>query len=683
MTAADPMALLAVDPRPQPYDLVARFNSFPVGPHATGALDAPDRALASITGSTERVISFGPFRLLTNQRLLMEADREVRVGSRALDILIALLEQPGELVTRSELMARVWPDTFVVEANLTVHVAALRRALGDGQGGNRYLVTIPGRGYRFVGLVTLSDLNAPGAQAATKPAHNLPGPLTRLIGRGDIVDNLIGELPQHGFITIAGPGGIGKTSVALMVGAGLMGHYEHGIWWVDLAPLGTPDLVPSAVAAVLAMDIRSEDAISGLIAELKDKHLLLVLDSCEHVIGVAATLATGLRKAAPGVQILATSREPLRAEGERVRRLSSLESPPISAILTAVEALEFPAVQLFVERAAATMDDFEFNDADAPIVTNICRKLDGIPLAIELAATRVDALGVRGLSARLDDQARLLTIGSRTGGLPRHHTMRATLDWSYELLTEPKRIVLRRLAIFAGGFSLEAAAAVVAEPNTDASEFVDRIANLVMKSLVAADIGGPTPLYRLLDTTRAYALEKLTESGEREEIACRHAEYFRDLFVVAKAEWDTLPTAEWFAAYGNQIDNVRAALDWAFSPDGDTAIGMTLTAASVPLWYQTLLMEEGRERVERALLSSEPGLGDASSSVRDGLSEEFGSLQTAKRLLERRTVGISAARAVGARCRAKSKRSALTVSNLDPDLWPHWPRARQGDGGCK
>ncbi len=484
--------------------------------------------------STEHVISFGPFRLLPSRRLLLEADREVHVGSRALDILIALLERPGDLVTRAELMARVWPHTVVVEANLTVHVGALRRALGDGQGGNRYLVTTPGRGYRFVGPVTLSELNPPAAPAAAvKPIHNLPVLMTRLVGRADLVGKLTRQLPQHGFITLAGPGGIGKTSLALTVAEALAGAYEDGVWWVDLAPLGTPALVPVALAAVLGIDVGSEDhALSGLIAALKTKRMLLVLDSCEHVLGVAARLAIGLRKAAPGVQILATSREPLSAEGECVSRLLPLKTPPTASVLTVVEALEFPAVQLFVERAAASMNDFEFNDSDTPIVADICRKLDGIPLAIELAATRVDALGLRGLAARLDDRAKLLTIGSRTG-LARHQTMRSAFDWSYELLNETERLVLRRLAVFAGAFSLEGPAATVAAPEINASDFVDCIANLVMKSLVAADVSGATPMYRLLDTTRAYALEKLAESGESEQIAYCQAEYFRNLFLSA------------------------------------------------------------------------------------------------------------------------------------------------------
>ena len=289
------------------------MNLLPLRPNANGT---PRRA------SSEREISFGPFRLLPHQRLLTKAGTEARVGSRALDILIALLERPGKLVTRRELMERVWPDTVVVEANLNVNVAALRRSLGDGQDGNRYLVTIPGRGYRFVASATFSDFNHQDP-AALRPSNDLPTPSTRLVGRDEIVKQLAGELRQHGFITIAGPGGIGKSSVAHAIAAELMGNYQHGFFWVDLTSVETPRLVPSTVADVLGVETRVEDALSGLVAELKDKDVLLVLDNCEHLVAAVATLTAALLKTAPGLQILATSRHPLYATGEHVRRLAT------------------------------------------------------------------------------------------------------------------------------------------------------------------------------------------------------------------------------------------------------------------------------------------------------------------------------------------------------------------------
>jgi predicted ATPase/DNA-binding winged helix-turn-helix (wHTH) protein len=550
--------------------------------------------------SANNSISFGPFRLLPSRQLLLEADTPVHLGSRALAILIALTERAGELVSKDELITRVWPNTFVEEGNLRVHVAALRRALGDGRGA-RYVANIPGRGYRFVAPVALEKEvkpTAPRARGAAQ-ARSLSLPLTRMVGRADMVAALARHLPERRFITVVGPGGIGKTTVALAAAHAVSGSYDDGIRFVDLASLGDPALVPTAVASVLGLTIRSDNPVPGLVAFLAEKQMLLVLDSCEHVIEAVAVLAVGLLRGAPGVHILATSREPLRAEGERVQRLAPLGLPPASSGLTAAEAMTFPAVQLFVERAAAILDGFELSDADAPVVAEICCRLDGIALAIELAAGRVDTFGVRGVAARLDDRFRLLTRGRRTA-LVRHQTLSAALDWSYEVLPEAERLVLRSLAVFAGGFTLDDASAMV-PAGVAASDIAEIIANLVAKSLVTADVGGATPEYRLLDTTRAYAVEKLGESGEREQAARRHADYYRRLFERAESERETQPAAQWLTQYGRHLDNLRAALDWAFSAEGDASLGIALTAASVPLWMHLSLMEECRRSIKRAL----------------------------------------------------------------------------------
>jgi predicted ATPase/DNA-binding winged helix-turn-helix (wHTH) protein len=476
-----------------------------------------------------RSISFGSFRLFPAQRLLLDSGNPLRLGSRALDILIALVERAGELVGKTELMARVWPDTIVVEDNLTVHVAALRRALSDGIGGNRYLITIPGRGYCFVAPVTVEGVEQwPLQPAGGRYAHNLPGFLMRLIGRRGTTGRLIEQSPAQRLITIVGPGGIGKTSVALAVAEELVPKFEHGVWMVDLAPLRDPRLVPSALSAGLGLQSPSGDPVPGLLAVLNDKNMLLLIDNCEHLIEAAADLAVSVLRHAPGLRILATSRQPLRVEGEQVHRLSGLESPPPSALLTAAEALAFPAVQLFVERAAASMGEFGLDDADAPLVAEICRKLDGVPLAIEFAASRIDALGVRGIAARLEDGLSALT-GGRRAALPRQHTMRATLDWSYGLLSEREQAVLRRLSTFAGSFTLRAAAAVAADAVLPEGEIVDQVLELVAKSLIMADVRGADPHLRLLETTRAYARMKLAESGEADAVRRRHAGYYRSL----------------------------------------------------------------------------------------------------------------------------------------------------------
>jgi DNA-binding winged helix-turn-helix (wHTH) protein len=374
-------------------------------------------------------ISFGPFRLLAGQRLLLEGDKPVRLGSRAFDILAALVERAGEVVDKEQLRARAWPDTFVEESNLKIQVSALRRALGDGQGGQRYIVAVPGRGYNFVAPVSREEPAHALPAPAIAPAgvHNLPVAITRMIGREEAVAALVSRPLHQRLVTIVGPGGIGKTTVGLAVAERMIAGYEHGVWQVDLAPLGDPRLVPSAVATVLDLEIRAEDPLPSLIAGLRDKRMLLVLDNCAHVIDAAATLSAAVLNGAPGVSILATSREPLGVAGEHEYRLGPLSIPQTSSGLTAAEAAAFPAVQLFVERVTAIVEDFALTDANAPLVVEICQRLDGLPLAIEFAAARVEVLGVEGLAARLDDSLPSLGARRRTA-TPRHRTMRAVID---------------------------------------------------------------------------------------------------------------------------------------------------------------------------------------------------------------------------------------------------------------
>jgi predicted ATPase/DNA-binding winged helix-turn-helix (wHTH) protein len=481
-----------------------------------------DRIDHSHTAS--RAILFGPFRLLPAQRLLLRNSEPVRLGSRAFDILTALLDRPGELVTKNELISRVWPHIYVEEGSLKVQVSLLRRVLGDGKGDVRYVATDPGRGYRFVSPVTFADDPHPStaAVAATKPRSNLPTRLTRPVGQAAITDRLAEWLPERRLLTLAGPGGIGKTTLALELAERVIDTYEHGVWLIDLAPLGNSHLVPSAVAAALGIMLRSEEPLPELVAFIRDKRMLLVLDNCEHVIASAEALASALLKGAPHLQILATSREPLRAEGEHLYRVPPLAIPPASPRVNARGALSFPAVQLFVERAARALGEFELSDADAPRVADICRKLDGIPLAIELAAARVAAFGVRGVAVRMEDCLGLLTFGYRTAP-PRHQSMQATLEWGYRLLSDREQSILCRLSIFAASFTLGAAASVAADPGHSESEIIDHVLELVAKSLIIADVQGAEPRLRLPETMRAYAWAKLAESGEGDMFYRRQA----------------------------------------------------------------------------------------------------------------------------------------------------------------
>jgi len=549
-----------------------------------------------------QAISFGPFRLLAAQRLLLEGDQPVRLGSRAFDILATLVERPGEVIGKDELKTRIWPKTFVEDSNLKIQVSALRRALGDGQGGRRYIATIPGRGYNFVAPVRFEKSSQAPLLATTAlaAAHNLPLAATRTIGREEVVAILVSRLSRERLLTIVGPGGIGKTTVALAVAERMIAEYEHGVWLVDLSPLSDPRLVLSAVATVLGLEIRTENPLPGLIAGLKDKQMLLLLDNCEHVIDAAASLAATVLTGVPGVNILATSRERLGTAGEREHRLGPLGSPPTSSGLTAAEAAAFSAVQLFMERVTAIVEDFALTDANAQLIAEICQRLDGLPLAIEFAAPRVEVLGVEGLAAGLNHNLPVLTARRRTA-MPRHRTMWTVIDWSYGLLSEDEQRFFRGLGIFAGGFAVEAAAAVAIRAADTPYEAIDRLADLVAKSLVVADVSGAKPRFRLLDTTRAYAIEQLDASGQRERLARRHAEYCRSLFERAEGEASARPADEWLANYAQEMDNLRAALDWTFSPSGDGSIGVALTAAAVPLWVRLSLLEECRGRAKQAL----------------------------------------------------------------------------------
>ena len=446
---------------------------------------------------------------------------------------------------------------------------------------------------------------APAPTAAAPPIAaalpgNLPTPISPLVGRDTELQEL-GELAAgRRLMTLVGAGGIGKTRLAVELGHRLSDEFADGRWLAELGAFADPALVPVAVASTLGLElVESSLTPVQVAAALREKRLLLVLDTCEHVLDAAAGLAEALLRAAPGVHVLATSREPLAAEGEYVYRVPPLSVPPEGADSIS-RISSYGAARLFLARAGAADPAFAPDDRAAATIAMIVWRLDGIPLAIELAAARAASLGLQALAARLDDRFQLLTGGRRTA-LPRHQTLRATLDWSHDLLDDRSRLVLRRLAVFSGSFTLEAAVAAASENEAGATEVVDGIVDLVAKSLVSADVGGPVTRYRLLETTRGYALEKLAESGELAAVARRHADFLRGRFEVAAASWARTPVGEWLADYAPELDNLRAALDWAFAATGDAALGVALTAAAAPLWIQLSLLGECRARVGRAL----------------------------------------------------------------------------------
>lgn len=552
--------------------------------------------------SRDDAVRFGRFCLLPSQRLLLDADTPVQIGHRALDILLLLVERAGEFVVNDEIFRRVWPRSVVVDGNLRVHIAALRKVLGSDPGGNQYIVNVPNRGYRFVADVVRSiQPTALASESAPPKPIELPAALHRIIGRASAVGALSDQVAQRRLVTLVGAGGIGKTTVAGSVAqAAAAAKRWSAVHFVDLGPIADPQLVSSALAATLGLSAVMRDAVASLLAFLHDKCLLIILDNCEHVATEAAVLAEAILRGAPQVHILATSREPLRADGEWVQRLPALDLPESSIPVTAREALAYGAIELFVDRASANLDAFAFADDDVPKVVEICRRLDGIPLAIELAAARVDPLGIRGIAAAMDDCFAFLSKGRRTA-LPRHQTLQATLDWSFRLLSVRDQLLLLRLSVFTSGFSLEAASALAAWGSLSTADVLDGVADLAAKSLLSADVLGDEPVFRLLETTRAYASARLTDSADAAAMQRKRAEFVLELMIRYEEAWRSQPTSPFLTRCARHIDDVRAALAWAMSARGDLELGLAITAKAAPLMFQMSLTDEHRAHCERAL----------------------------------------------------------------------------------
>ena len=539
------------------------------------------------------VLSFGPFRLIAAERLLTREGAPVELGARALDILIALVSTPNDVISKKDLLSRVWPDVTVEENSLRAQVLSLRKTLGDGKDGARYITTIAGRGYCFVAPVSGSrDHSQAAAAVALDFQHaNLPSRPAGLIGREDDLPRVAARLQAMRFVTVVGAGGVGKTTLAVALGHDLLEDFADAVLFVDLSMLSDPELVTATVASMLGLSVRSDDATQNLIAYLRNKRMLLILDNCEHLIEAIAAFASRIFRGTPRVHILATSREALQVPGEQIYRLEPLACPPEDVVLTAAIARTFPATQLFVERATASGARLDFDDAEATIVVDICRKLDGVALAIELAARRVEAYGLHQTAALLDQRLTLLWPGPRTAP-PRQKTLQATLDWSYGLLSNAERLVLRRLAVFVGHFTLDAALAVATSANVDQIAFFSAIDSLIAKSMVVTRPVRTMMRYRLLDTTRAYILGVSSDDPEIAELAVRHATYFRRWLERSGNEWVTLSSGVERESHFADLNNVRAALEWCFGDDGDLEIGIKVAAAAAPVFLAMSLLPE-------------------------------------------------------------------------------------------
>jgi predicted ATPase/DNA-binding winged helix-turn-helix (wHTH) protein len=544
------------------------------------------------------------------RRELRRRGAPVPLGSRAFDILELLVQSAGELVSKGDLIGRVWQRRNVEENTLQFHISAIRKALGVDR---EMLKTVSGRGYRLLGDWMIRQEVGSGKSTSTRmpPSlaqpilSNLPAIASELIGRSAALQDLRSLLSAYRVVTLTGPGGIGKSKLALEVARELLPSFEGDVWWVELVSLSDADLVPSSVAAALGLKLGGNYISAKTVARSIDgRKLLLVLDNCEHLVDAVAGLTETIVSQCPWVSVLTTSREALRIEGEQIFAVPPLHVPPPRE-MNLDTILGYSAVQLFIARTRALDSNFTPGENGLPTIAAICRRLDGIPLAIEFAAARAATVGVQEVSSRLDDRFALLTSGHRTA-LPRHQTLRATLDLSYELLSAPERRLLRRLAVFPAGFTLDAATAVMSDVDGVPSTVFEGVASLVAKSLVTFDGSTHAARWRLLETIRAYALEKLAENGEAEQSARRQAEFFRDLLGGSPSSERSEAATQVMARRAREIDNIRAALDWAFSPSGDVELGVVLTAACGPVWLHLSLLAECRERSEYALQYCKP-----------------------------------------------------------------------------
>ena len=549
-----------------------------------------------------KAFAFNSYCLVPERRRLVGDGREVPIRGRAFDLLLALVEGRDRILSKDELLARVWPGRVVEEGNLTVHVASLRKLLGNG-----IIATVSGRGYRFVAPVTEVPAehawhsptavtpDAPIVAVSQEPIGtapwpgDLPRPLTRLIGRDGDLERVEARLREARLVTVVGAGGVGKTRLALAAADRALGCHPNSAWLADLGPVEDPRVVLPTIASALGVDVGGGDALRVVSAWLADRRGLLVLDGCEHLLRAAADTAEAILRNCPGIAILATSREPLRAEGERLHRLLPLAAAAPDTSVTAAQLAEFPASELFIERTRAALGEFVPGDADAGEIMRICQRLDGIPLAIELAAPALQAMTLLELRTRLERHFGLLTAGRRTA-LARQQTLRAAIGWSIDLLEPAERALLLRLSVFGGSWTSESATFVMGSVATE-DEVCRLIAALVDKSLVQADLTGVQARYRLLVPTRFYAAERLS-AIELAEARRNLVRWLARAYERAEVDWPFMADDDWFALYAPELENLRAGLAWAFGTDGDERLGVELASLTEHVWGELSLTGE-------------------------------------------------------------------------------------------
>jgi predicted ATPase len=511
-----------------------------------------------------------------------------------LEVLWALIDRAGHLLTKDELMQRVWGEVVVEENTLQAHVSALRKVLGPGA-----IATVSGQGYRFT-MAAVPVLEATTAQVRT---HNLPQQLTSFVGRSKEIAQIKQLLSSTRLLTLAGAGGCGKTRLALQVAAAAVDQYSDGVWLVELAPLGDPTPMVQAVArALMVQEQPGRDLAETLVEWLGSRRLLLLVDNAEHVLDACAHLANSLLRRCSRLMVVVTSREPLGIAGELTYRVPSLSVPEARHDTGREEAMAFEATRLFVERARLQRSDFDLTDKDAATLATICRRLDGIALAIELAAPRVRVMSLEELSRRLEDRFAVLVGGSRTA-LPHHRTLRSLIDWSHELLGDAEKAMLRRASVFAGGWTLEAAARVCGGDGVDRADVLDLLTSLADKNLVATETRRDETRFGMLETVRHYARDRLCEAREEERMRDRHVEFFLDMAgrLLDPTQNDSELQAK-LLQLDQEHDNVRAALAWCETAPGRSVQGLGLAGELHWFWRMRGHHGEGRHWIARLLL---------------------------------------------------------------------------------
>jgi predicted ATPase/DNA-binding winged helix-turn-helix (wHTH) protein len=578
------------------------------GPHEHTGADAAHPAANALAGPgglspdwTQNVaIRFDQFTLLPAERRLRRSGEDIRLGGRAYDILNLLIERAPGLVSKMELIDRVWPGLTVEEGNLRFQIKLLRRALGDDQAATRYVSTVPGRGYCFVANVSRVERErqeaGPGSDVPVEPKTNLPLPLHPIVGRERELAELDESLRQHRLVTLVGSGGVGKTRLAVELGRRILSRYRDGVWLVDLAPVSDPAMILRTTAMALDLSFANAEPTPEAIAKrISKRKLLLIFDNCEHLVDAVAELVGILVSHVGALTVLATSQESLRVAEEQIHRLEPLALAPAGA----TEIAQYGAVALFVELVRRVDRQFALSAENAESVAEICRRLDGVPLALEMAAARLPLLGIEGLRSGLAERLSLLRGDPRRGDR-RHRTLRHVVEWSYGLLDATEQNVFRRLAAFPGSFSLEAAVAIMAPLGLDRWTALDTLWRLREKSLIVVE-HGKTPRYRLLETLRLFAIEKLRASGDGDAVAERHARHFTEVFQTAEAAWETTPDPDWTALYRPEIDNLRAALDWALADPRRRQVALTLGVPGLHALSFFSFDIEGRQYCDRLL----------------------------------------------------------------------------------